>query len=604
MPTAIDDRLDVNSLVVDTDLPDLLATTDTAIGSTGAVIAAILLQLVGVALYGVGLSASVLASSRAVETSMLRARGATPAQLGTMAAVEAVLVAAPAVAIGPWAGSRVVELVERWGPVAQTELDLQPASARRMAVGGRDRRVRRRHRHVAGGPLRPRLRPQPGGARPSRRRAPAAADRTRRRDRGVAIIGLWRLSASSAATSDLSGRLGTDPVLVLAPTLGVVAGSLLTLRLISVVAGAVQRVTARRGALPMALAGWEIARRPGRTARTSVLIVLSVTVGTFAAVHGASWQQSLRDQADAAVSVDVLVTPDPRPAASLPQQYVADAYIQLDGVDEVFPVDRPTASLSAELSSVPVVLADASALGEGLRLRPDLYGDAGSPEGYAALHRPTDLGGVELGDATGDLVVDYELAATPASASGSIVLTATVLDRHGTPVHLDGERIAVSDTAGQTVTGAVTFPLRTESVPGLSLGLAGPLQLVSLDVAFPSVRDVLFTDDPLPPAVYRLSLGPGRVGDRPISLAGGWSVGGGRPRRRPRRSEQRARRTSTGSCASPSTADRPLAPAPPTPSRSTRVSWVTEWVRTSPCSSRPACSTRRRSASVIDSSPG
>ena len=62
----------------------------------------------------------------------------------------------------------------------------------------------------------------------------------------LAVLGLWRLSGSSAATSDLSGRLGTDPVLVLAPTLGVVAASLLTLRAISVVANVVQRVTARR----------------------------------------------------------------------------------------------------------------------------------------------------------------------------------------------------------------------------------------------------------------------------------------------------------------------------------------------------------------------
>lgn len=526
MLTAIDDRLEVNSLVLDTRLPDLLATTDTAIGSTGAVIAAILLQLVGVALYGVGLSASVLASSRAVETAMLRARGATPAQLGTMAAVEAVLIAAPAVVIGPWAGSRVVEVVERWGPVAQTDLDLQPALSpvawlSAIVVGV----------IVIGIVTWPAVRSARGFASSQAARTrPDAALPLQRTGfdiviAALAIIGLWRLSATSAATSDLSGRLGTDPVLVLAPTLGVVAGSLLTLRLIALVAGAVQRVTARRGALPMALAGWEIARRPGRTARTSVLIVLSVTVGTFAAVHGASWQQSLRDQADAAVSVDVLVTPDPRPAAALPQQYVADAYEQLDGVDAVIPVDRPTASVSAELSSVPVVLADATALGEALRLRPDLYGDGGSPDGYAALHRPADLGGVDLGDATGDLVLDYQLTAMPASATGSITLSATLLDRTGTPVHLEGDRIAISDTADDAATGVVTFPLRTESVPGLSLGLVGPLQLLSLDIAFPSVQDVPFTDDPLPPAAYRLTLGPARVGDRPVALDGNWRVG-------------------------------------------------------------------------------
>lgn len=525
METAIGDRLDATNLVVDTGLPGLLATTDTAIGSTGAVIAAILLQLVGVALYGVGLSASVLASSRAVETSMLRARGATPAQLGTMAALEAVLIAAPAVVLGPWVGSRVVELVERWGPVAQTDLDLRPtvgpaAWVAAIAVGV----------VVVGIVTWPAVRSARGFARSQAARArPDSALPMQRTGLDVvvaalAIIGLWRLSASSAATSDLGGRLGTDPVLVLAPTLGVVAGSLLTLRLISLVATAVQRVTARSAALPMALAGWEIARRPGRTARTSVLIVLSVTVGTFAAVHGASWQESLRDQADAAVSVDVLVTPDPRPAATLPQPYVADAYVQLDGVDEVIPVDRPTAAVSAELSSVPVVLTDTVALGTALRLRPDLYGDVGSPDDFAVLHRPTDLGAIDLGEPTGDLVLHYRLAAAPATASGSISLTATVLDRTGTPVHLDGTRIPVPDAGDDPVTGTVTFPLRTDAVPGLSLGLDGPLRLVSLTVAFPSVQDDPFADDPLPSGRYTLELGPTRVGDRPVDLAGAWRV--------------------------------------------------------------------------------
>src|SRR5690606_36369598 len=196
---------------------------DTAIGSTGAVIAAILVQLVGVALYGVGLSASVLASSRAVETSMLRARGATPAQLGTMAAVEAVLVAAPAVVVGPFAGARVVELVERWGPVAQTDLDLQPvvstvAWLSALVIGVA----------VVGIVTWPAVRSARGFARNQAARArPDTALPLQRTGLDIviaalAIIGLWRLGASSVATSDLSGRLGTDPVLVLAPTLGVV----------------------------------------------------------------------------------------------------------------------------------------------------------------------------------------------------------------------------------------------------------------------------------------------------------------------------------------------------------------------------------------------
>lgn len=525
MGRAIDDRLEPASLVVDTQLPGLLATTDTAIGSTGAVIAAILLQLVGVALYGVGLAAAVLTSSRAVETSMLRSRGATPAQLGTMASVEAILIAAPAVAFGPWLGARVVELVERWGPVAETGLDLQPTVTATAWIAA-----------AVVGVLVVAIVTWPA-VRSARSFARSQAARSRQ-DRSLpmqrtgldivvaalAIIGLWRLSRSSAATSDLSGRLGTDPVLVLAPTLGVVAGSLITLRLISIVATAIQRITARQGALPMALAGWEIARRPGRTARTSVLIVLSVTVGAFAAVHGASWQRSLRDQADAAVSVDVLVTPDPRPAATLPQPYVPDAYTQLDGVDDVIPVDRPTASVSTELSSVPVVLTDAVALGDALRLRPDLYGPVGSADAFAELHRPSDLGGVPLGDPTGDLTVDYSLVASPEEARGSIRFSATVLDGHGTPIHLVGERIPAVDTDRQAVTGTVAFPFRSDDVPGLSLGLDGPIQLVSLDVAFPAVQDDPFADEPLPSASYRLAIGPARVADRQVELDAAWRV--------------------------------------------------------------------------------
>lgn len=526
MGEAIADRLDPATLVVDTELPELLAATDTAIGSTGAVIAAILLQLVGVALYGVGLSAAVLTSSRAVETSMLRSRGATPAQLGTMAAVEALLIAAPAVALGPWLGTRVVALVGRWGPVAQTELDLRPSIGTTAWVAAAVIGA-----FIVGIVTWPAIRSARGFSRDQAARArPSSVLQMQRTGLDVvvtilAMLGLWRLSGSAAATTDLGGRLGTDPVLVLAPTLGVVAASLLTLRLIALVAVVVQRFTARHGALPMALAGWEIARRPGRTARTSVLIVLSVTVGTFAAVHGASWQQSLRDQADAAVSVDVLVTPDPRPAAMLPQQLVPDALRQLDGVDDVIPVDRPTAAVSAELTSVPVVLTDAVALGAALRLRPDLYGDLGSADGYAQLHRPTDLGAVDLGDATDALVIDVSLLAAPRDTRGEIQLAATVLDRYGTPVRIVGDRIDAADTGGVARSGSVSFPLRSDDVPGLSLGLDGPLRLVSIEVGFPAVQDVAFTASPRPSATYRLTLGPARVGGRTVDLAGAeWRV--------------------------------------------------------------------------------
>lgn len=525
MASAIGDRLDVANLVVDTEMPESLAAADTAIGSTAAVIAAILLQLVGVALYGVGLSASVLASSRVAETATLRARGASPAQLGSMAALEAVLVAAPAVVLGPVAGVRVVKLLESWGPVALAELELRPSAGRAVWAGVVVVGVL-----IVGIVTWPAVR----SARTFRPdRAPRSTFDARHRFQrngldlvvvALAALGLWRLRHTSVATSDTAGRIGTDPILVLAPLLGVVAGSLLTLRLVAATARGIQRVTVRRGSLPTALAVWEVARRPARTARTSVLIVLSVTVGTFAAVHGASWQQSIRDQADAVVSVDALVTPDPRPASPLPSRYVADAYRRLTGVEDAIPVHRSSASVSAGLSSVTLVSADAAALGAALRFRSDLHGDDWSAAAYASLNRPADVGAIDLGLVGDAITVGFELEASPSSTSGEIVISATLLDRAGTPVLLEGGRIDVAGSG--TTTGGLTFATRADSVTDSSLGLDGPVRLVSLNVAFPSVRDDPRSDTPLPSARYRLSLGPVMAGGgRSVPLAADWSIG-------------------------------------------------------------------------------
>ncbi len=512
---AIGDALEVASLDVTTQLPSLAAATDTAIGATGAVIAAILLQLVGVALYGVGLSASVLVSSRAVETSMLRSRGASPEQLGAMAAAEAVLIAMPAVALGPWLGARVVELSERWGPVAVTGLDLQPAISRSAVIGS-----------VAVGVLVvavvtwPAVRSARGFARAQAERArPEGPLFLQRTGLDIAVIalallGLWRLRGSAAATSDLAGRLGTDPVLVLAPTLGVIAASLVTLRLIALVAAVSERYTASQGALSLALAGWELARRPGRTARTSVLIVLSVTVGAFAAVHGASWERSQLDQADAAVSADAVIVPDGRPTATVSAAYLPSAYAQIDGIEAATPVDRPTATWSATIGSVPVVATDVRALDDVLRIRGDLAGGDVAP-----LHAPGDLGAIELGAPSSDMVIEYRLTADPSEARGDIEVTATLLDGHGALVRVPAERIPMD-----AVSGEVAVALTSTAVPGYDLALAGPLRLIELEVAAPSVQVDPFAEERPAHAVFDLELGPVRVGDRVVPLDTEWAV--------------------------------------------------------------------------------
>ena len=250
-----------------------------------------------------------------------------------------------------------------------------------------------------------------------------------------------------------------------------------------------------------------------------MLIVLSVTVGAFAAVHGASWQQSLRDQADAGVSADAVVVPDATTTALLQPPFVADAYRQLDGVTGVVPVDRPTAAVSAALGRVPMVATDTTALAATLRLRDDLYGTGQGPAGLAALHEPGDLPAADLGEATGDLTIAYDLSARASEATGAIRIAATVIDGYGTPMRVEADDLPIDQTSGE-----ITFVLTSRQVPGLDLGLTGPLRLVELEIAAPSVQDAQFTEDPKTPAVFDLELHSPRIGGRPVSLAAPWTI--------------------------------------------------------------------------------
>ncbi|MZD09345.1 hypothetical protein GTW43_30325, partial [Streptomyces sp. SID5785] len=75
----------------------------------------------------------------------------------------------------------------------------------------------------------------------------------------VAAVAYWQLnqqtSGTGALTSDSGGSLGIDPLLVVAPALALLAGTVLTLRLLPPVARLAERGAARGRGLATALAG-------------------------------------------------------------------------------------------------------------------------------------------------------------------------------------------------------------------------------------------------------------------------------------------------------------------------------------------------------------
>lgn len=109
-------------------------------------------------------------------------------------------------------------------------------------------------------------------------------------------------------SADTGGSLGVDPVLVAAPALCLLAGTVLILRLLPLAARLGERRAARGSGLALALAGWQLSRRPRRGAGAVLLLVLAVAMGMFAIGQGASWDRSQRDQADFAVGADLRVT--------------------------------------------------------------------------------------------------------------------------------------------------------------------------------------------------------------------------------------------------------------------------------------------------------
>lgn len=513
---ALANRLAEFDVDVATGLPPLLGSTDTALGSSGAVIAVILLQIVGLSLYGLALASSVLSGSRLVETSLLRSRGATAKQVGVLAAAEALLVVVPAAIAGPFLAQWVIGLIESSGPVAASGLDLDPMFSTQAILAS----VLVAAISVAV-IVWPAVRSAQALSVAKSERIRASRPNALQRSGAdvvisiLAILGLWQLSQSSAATRDLTGRLGTDPIVVLAPTLGVIAASLITLRLISVFARMTQRLAASGDGLATALAGWELARQPGRTARTSVLVVLATTIGTFATVQGASWDRSQRDQANATASADLVVQPDLRPAATVGPMVLANTLERIDAVEAVVPLDRPIATVSSELGNIATIAIDAQTADSVLRLRSDI----GPTRSIASLHQPVDLDAVLLGDVDGDLTMTVVVERSGSPVVGDLQLVALIVDRFGT-IHSIAAP-AIPATSGTTT---VTFPL-TNDLGADPAAIAGPISLLRVDVSAPIVSDVVGAELPKEPAAFDIALTDLAVGSSSLELGQqAWNV--------------------------------------------------------------------------------
>ncbi|MEU3435522.1 FtsX-like permease family protein [Streptomyces sp. NPDC006863] len=444
-------------------LPTVLDQLDRALLVSRSTLMIVAVQLVLLAAYALLLVARLLNSERDGERELLRARGGSRSRITSFAAIEALLLAVPAAVAAPLLAGPLTGLLAERSALSRIGLDVGAAATGTVWLVSAAVALACALAVVA-----PSLTAGAGGRRTRAASLPgpvrAGADLGLLLIAGVAYWQLDRQAGGGALTGDRAGDLGIDPLLVTAPALALLAGTVLTLRLLPPAARLVERRAAKGRGLPAALAGWQFSRRPLRGAGPVLLLVLSVAMGMLAIGQSASWNRSQSDQADfgSGASVRLVGGHGSGPAA-------AGVYGGLDGVRQAAPAHRTTVEASGGRTA-EILALDTAHADEDMLMRSDLAGRSPRQVFDAIAPEPAPRPGLVLPkDATR---LTMELRITTVSAKGSEpapgasppVVTVLLEDRYGLPyrflagpVPVDGRPVPVSfpvsGAGGLAVTG-------------------------------------------------------------------------------------------------------------------------------------------------------
>ncbi|MEV0119083.1 ABC transporter permease [Streptomyces sp. NPDC050844] len=353
-----------------TALPEVLDRAERALLVSRSTLLIVALQLIMLAGYALLLVARLLGTERGGETALLIARGGSRSKVAWLATVEALLLALPAAVLAPLLAGPLTGLLAGHGALARTGVRLDTSTGTATgtevwligvatALG------------CALAVVAPALASSTGPLRRARSAALPAPLRAGA-DVGllvIAAVAYWQLdsrtSGAGALSGDGAGGLGIDPLLVAAPALALLAGTVVTLRLLPPAARLAERRAARGRGLPGALAGWQLSRRPLRGARPVLLLVLAVALGLLAIGQGASWDRSQEDQADFRAGTQLRVL-----ASRVPEKEQAEVYASLPGVRDAAPAARSTMDLADDRQATVLALDGARAL-PGLLIRED-----------------------------------------------------------------------------------------------------------------------------------------------------------------------------------------------------------------------------------------
>ncbi|QGZ48973.1 FtsX-like permease family protein [Streptomyces sp. QHH-9511] len=416
---------------VRTALPTVLEQTERALLVSRSTLMIVAVQLVLLAAYALLLVARLLSSERSGETALLRARGGSRRRIASLAAVEALLLALPAAVIAPLLAGPLTRLLADRSSLRSLGVRLDDIPLGQVWLVAGIVAV-----CCAAAVVAPALSTGDGGAVTLRKGRTAALPAPVRAGADVGLLVLaavayWQLdrqtgvSGSGALSGDREGGLGIDPLLVAAPALALLAGTVLTLRLLPPAARLAERRAAGGRGLPAALAGWQFSRRPLRGAGPVLLLVLAVAMGMLAVGQSASWSRSQEDQADfrTGTAVRVLTSGSADPAQ-------AGRYSSLPGVRSASPAHRATMDVAGNRTATVLAL-DTRLAADGFLLRADLADRPGpsllTSSAPAAGPRP----GIPLPSGTAGVALDLRRTAPAGTAPAQV--TVVLEDQYGIP---------------------------------------------------------------------------------------------------------------------------------------------------------------------------
>ena len=346
----------------------------------------IIFLVTGILIYYLGLVAGLIVKSRNTELALLKSRGATTPQLGLLALVESLLLAVPAVILGPFLAQVIVRLLGKLffglggsGDLAGVPVTLS-TQAFLLGLAGGILAVAAITGFTLLASRQGIVEFRQGGARPPRT---LFIHRYYLDFMLLALIGVvwWQtVNRGTFLVRSLgTGELQIDYSLMLGPILFLLSVGLLVLRFFPIAVSFLSGIVEPVGPSWLVHGLRHVSRDPLMPGVLVIMLMLATALGIIGSTFSATLEQSREDRALYAAGADLFIEHSGT-RRSLPPAGLTNLVSDVEGVTAVSEVRRTTASLATKgfsATRVSVLGVDPANFGQVAWYRPDFSGGRG-----------------------------------------------------------------------------------------------------------------------------------------------------------------------------------------------------------------------------------